>query len=106
MSLLNENAKILSGMEKDGSDLGPSRRIDFAHVFPDRVSAEAFAAVATRDGFETAVQEVDRDESPWDVIALKDVVPSAENITSTEERLDRLARESGGLSDGWGFMRV
>jgi hypothetical protein len=106
MSLFDENAGILRGMANDGSDLGPSRRVDFAHVFPDLASAEAFAATAAHDGFETAVEKVDRDNDPWDVIASKDMVPSAENITMTEERLDGLARARGGMSDGWGFLRV
>ena len=106
MSLFDENAAILSGMQNDGSDLGPSRRIDFAHVFPDHAAAKAFAEAAIRDSFKTTVEEVDRDDDPWDVTASKDMVPSAENITLVEERLDGLAREQGGMSDGWGFERV
>ncbi len=35
MSLFDENAAILRDMEAKGGDLGPSRPIDFSHVFPD-----------------------------------------------------------------------
>jgi hypothetical protein len=106
MSLFDENAAILRKMESDGNDLGPSRRIDFAHAFPDRGAAEAFAEAAPRDSFEVTVEEADRDDDPWEVTASKDMVPSAENITSVEEWLDALAREKGGMSDGWGFENV
>lgn len=106
MSLFEENAEILKGMEEDGSDLAPSCRVDFSHVFPDPASAKSFATVAMEAGFDTAIEEVDRGEDPWDVTASKEMVPSAENVTAAEQRLDALAQASNGRSDGWGFMRV
>lgn len=106
MSLFEENVEILKSMEDNGSDLAPSRRVDFNNVFPSRASAESFASAAMNAGFDTAVEEVDRSEDPWDVTASKEMVPSAENVTAAEERLDVLAQASDGRSDGWGFMRV
>lgn len=106
MSLFDENAEILKGMEEDGSDLTPSRRVDFSHIFPSRALAESFAADATEAGFATAVEEVDRDADRWDVTASGEMVPTPENVTAAEERLEALAQASGGHSDGWGFMRV
>lgn len=106
MSLLDENAEILIGMSKGGSDLGSSRTVDFSHVFPDQASAELFAAGTTRGGFATDIEEVDRDEDPWDVTVSKGMVPSAENITKIEKELDALARTHGGRSDGWGFFHI
>jgi len=106
MSLFEENAEILRGMEEDGSDLAPSRRVDFSHAFSSRASAESFVSGAMEAGFDTAIEEVDRGEDPWDVMASKEMVPSAENVTAAEERLDALARTSDGRSDGWGFMHV
>ncbi|WP_454796886.1 ribonuclease E inhibitor RraB [Novosphingobium lindaniclasticum] len=106
MSLLEENADILAEMERDGSDLGPARSVDFSHVFPDQLSAEAFAAECERDGFKIDIVEIDRDEDPWDVTVSTDMQPSAVNITSWEERFDARAETYGGRSDGWGFFRV
>ena len=62
--------------------------------------------MATQNGFEVRVKEVDRSDDPWDVTASQDMVPSAENIAAVEERLDGLAREQGGMSDDWGFERT
>ena len=106
MSLFAENAEILKGMKEGGSDLAPSRTVDFNHVFADRASAEMFAADVTQNGFKAVVEAVSREEDPWDVTASTEMVPSAENVTTTEESLDALARAQGGRSDGWGFMEV
>ncbi len=106
MTLFEENAAILRNMEAHGSDLGRSRSVDFSHVFPDQASGDAFAREAEQQGFSATVEEVDREENPWDVTAYKDMVPTCENITDTEERLHALAQAHGGRADGWGFFRV
>lgn len=106
MSLFEENAEILRNMEADGSDLGPARPIDFSHVFPDEASAHAFAQDVEREGFSTTVEETQREEDPWDVTASKEMAPTCENITDTEERLHVLAQMHRGRADGWGFFRV
>jgi hypothetical protein len=106
MSLFDENAAILQEMEADGSDLGQSRPIDFSHVFPDLATADAFAQAAKREGFSTLVEEVEREEDPWDVTASKDMIPNCENITRNEERLHALAQTYQGRADGWGFVRA
>lgn len=105
-SLFDENAEILNNMARNGSDLRPPRPVDFSLVFPNRASADAFAAEVEQQGFKIAVNELDRHDDPWDVTASMVMVPSAENITSTEERLGALARAQGGRADGWGFYRV
>ncbi|NTG50040.1 ribonuclease E inhibitor RraB [Agrobacterium rhizogenes] len=106
MSLFEENAAILRKMESDGSDLGLPRVIDFSHVFPDRTSANAFAGEVEKEGYATAVEEVEREEYRWDVTASKQMAPTCGNITNTEERLDALARSYQGRADGWGFFRL
>lgn len=106
MSLFEENAAILRNMEAEGSDLGPSRFIDFSHVFPNQALADAFARAAEGEGFIIIVEEVEWEEYPWDVTASKDMVPTCENITDTEERLHALAQTRQGRADGWGFFRV
>lgn len=106
MALLEENAAILRGFAADGSNLIPVRPVDFSHIFGDLPSAKRFAKAAELCGFQTSFSETERDENPWDVIATKDMVPSAEEITSIEEMLDILARNEGGRADGWGFFRV
>eukprot|EP01037_Dinobryon_pediforme_P017751 gene17751-17967_t len=103
MTLFEEDAAVLKDLEARGSDLGPSRLIDFSHVFPDRASAESFALEAERAGFLTDIEEVERDENPWDVTASRHMSPTCENITEAEARLDALARAHHGRADGWGF---
>lgn len=104
MSLFEENAAILKEMEKNGTDLGSPRWVDFSHIFPDEASANAFAMQADHEGFEISVDEVERDENPWDVTVSRIMSPTCENITDTEQQLGDLARPYRGQSDGWGFF--
>lgn len=106
MSLFDENTEILAGMERDGSNLGPSRPVDFSHIFPDLTSANSFATECKNDGFKIDVIETDRVENSWDVTVTVEMQPSANNVTSWEERFDALAQTYGGRADGWGFFRV
>lgn len=106
MSLFEENAAVLRNLEAYYGDLGSPRSIDFAHVFPDRASADAFAREAEREGFTTVVKEVEQEKDPWDVTVSKEMTPTCENITDTEERLDALARSHQGRADGWGFFEA
>ncbi|TCR82210.1 ribonuclease E inhibitor RraB [Rhizobium sp. BK376] len=106
MSLFEENAAILHKFESDGRDLSSPRSIDFCHIFPDKVSADAFARAAETEGFAVAVHDVEREVDPWDVIASKEMILTCEAITDTEEYLDALARSYRGQADGWGFFTV
>ena len=106
MSLLEVNAEILAGMERDGSDLTPLRPVDFSHIFPNEACAKDFANHCEGDGLKIDVIETDRVECPWDVTVTLEIEPSAANVTSWEERLDILAQTYEGRADGWGFFRV
>jgi Regulator of ribonuclease activity B len=106
MSLFEENASVLRDLEAKGCDLGPSRLIDFSFVFPNQALADAFALNAQREGVSTVVEQVDREDNLWDVTASKDMTPTCETITATEERLDALARLHQGRADGWGFFGI
>jgi hypothetical protein len=106
MSLFEENAEVLRNLANEGRDLGPPRSIDFSLVFPDITSAKAFARDAEQEGFSAVVEQVKRAEAPWDVTVSAVMVPTCENITDTEERLDAMAQSHRGRSDGWGFLNV
>lgn len=106
MSLLEENAAILREMEAGGSDLRPSRPVDFSHVFPNQRSADAFAQAAEREGFSTLVEKIKRQGDPWDATASKDMIPNCKNITDAEEWLHALAQTFQGRADGWGFFGI
>ncbi len=110
MSLFDSNAEILSRIS-EGRDLSRARMVDFEHLFPDQVSAEAFAGQAASLGFRTDVSlydddlEDESDAKSWNVTASKVMVPTCEQITETEQQLDTLAHRYGGYADGWGFFR-
>ena len=107
MPPFEENAAILRNIAAKGGDLSVPRSVDFSHVFPDQPSAQAFAGKAQQKGFSTSVEfieDMERQVEPWDVTASKEMIPTCENITDTEEGLDALARSHRGRADGWGFF--
>ncbi len=113
MTLFEDNAEILRRFEADGRDLGPSRLVDFQHLFPDKASAEAFASDAALIGFSTNVKQRDLHEDwsdaadfAWDVTASKEMSPTCENITEVEAMLGAIAESLGGRADGWGFFNI
>jgi hypothetical protein len=106
LSLFEENAAILQKMAVDGKDLTSVRAVNFCHVFPDKISADAFAQAANAEGFSILVDEVERETNPWDVTASKEITPSCDAITDIEKSLDRLAQSYKGRADGWGFFNV
>lgn len=104
MNLLEENAAILQRFLAEGSDLSAKRGVDFEHLFAQRRAADAFSNAAEVLGFTPKLYE--RDDGHWDVCITLEIIPTAEAITETEERLGRLAREHDGKADGWGFFRT
>ncbi|MDR6819188.1 hypothetical protein J2X76_004370 [Neorhizobium sp. 2083] len=106
MSLFAENLAILQKMASDGKDLTSPRSVDFCHVFPSKIAADAFAQMADAQGFAIVIDEVERAMNPWDVTASKEIAPTCEAITEIEESLDKLARSHNGRADGWGFFNV
>ena len=97
------NGDVLRRMEEKGDDLTRQRNIDFAVGFADQSSAERFAEHFRKLGHEVSVEKAGKDQSPeWDVIVVKEMVPSHEGITSFERLLQTVADYWEGKNDGWG----
>lgn len=103
MGQLEENAGYLREFAADGLDLSVVRAVEFAHVFGNGTDAEAFAEAAAIDDVDVDVLEPEDDGDPWEVAVTLELIPTAEAITELEERLEALAKEHNGESDGWGL---
>lgn len=107
MAFSEENEEVLRRMRAEGDDLTQPRDVDFTVVFPDELSAHAFA-----DQFETADVSVSVEQSntaegmPWDVVVTKNIVPENETITEFEVFLADRAIGYGGRNDGWGCFNI
>jgi hypothetical protein len=102
-ALLDCNSAILDGLTEEGVDLSSPRMIDFVMIMPDLEKAEFFAGFAKQAGHSTEIEKSDNDSMPWQVIASREMAPTAKNITFIEYSLDRMAWTTGGRSNGWGF---
>ena len=103
MSLFDENANVLRDMEGRGVDLGAARVVDFSHIFPDAESASSFIEACEAAGFK-ATDTTDDEMEQHDVTVSKEMTPTCEHITMTEQTLGEIAEQHGGSSDGWGFF--
>ena len=101
--LNEENREVILRMAASGDDLSKPRDIEFSVVFPDRSSAEEFAAFFGQLGCRTSTEEAGVDpDLPWDVTVVKHMLPACEAITEFELFLKSKASPLGGRNDGWG----
>lgn len=99
----DENGDVLRRLQRDGDDLTQPRDIDFTVIFPGQFEAEAFANHFRCLGYEVSVEETKaKPEAPWDVLVVKNMIPSHAGITGFEALLQNVASGFGGRNDGWG----
>jgi hypothetical protein len=90
-------------MESEGDDLSRPRDVEFTVVFPNKKVAKQFANHFSALGFATSTEFAETVQGfPWDVIVVKHMVPSHEEIGAFEDSLQRVAEPFGGHNDGWG----
>ena len=98
MSLFDENADVLRGMADRGVDLSWARVVDFSHLFADAPSAIDFIEACKSAGFD-ARDTTDEEMEHYDVTVSKEMTPTCETITATEEALSRsMAAPTDGAS--------
>ena len=98
----DENGDALRRMEAQGDDLSVPRNIEFTVVFPNQNSADLFASHMRALGYEASLEFSETAEGfPWDVIVVKQMAPSHNEIREFETVLQTAARALGGRNDGW-----
>jgi Regulator of ribonuclease activity B len=97
----DENGDVLRRMAAGGDDLTQPRAVDFTVVFPSEDAANQFAEEFRGKGYKTCVRFAEVEEDcPWDVIVVKNMVPTHEGITEFENELQDAADAVGGRNDG------
>jgi regulator of ribonuclease activity B len=99
------NGDVLRKMQDDGDDLTKARDIEYCFLFESERDAKAFASDVARLALRAVVGPYPA-ESCWDVIVSKNMLPTHEGITATEQLLGDLASDHDGSSDGWGCLQV
>ena len=99
------NGDALRRMEKAGDDLTRPRDIDFTVVFPNEDAAKKFANQLRAHGYAASIEFTEADEEfPWDVVVVKNMIPTHEGISAFEDLLQHIANSLGGHNDGWGSL--
>ena len=99
----DDNGDALRRMEALGDDLSHPHSLEFTVVFSDEASANGFANHFSALGYAASVEFAETvPDFPWDVIVVRNMIPSHEEIGTFEELLQRVADLLGGHNDGWG----
>ncbi|WP_206170999.1 ribonuclease E inhibitor RraB [Phragmitibacter flavus] len=100
----DENGDVLFGIAEGAGDLITSRPVDYCHIFPSSDSAAQFTALLPKGECSEPERYRGRKGLPWQVVVTREMIPSHNNITTTEAQLADVASKLGGIPDGWGFM--
>jgi hypothetical protein len=101
----DDNGDVLRRMEAKGDSLTLPRNLDFTVVFQNEQSAKQFAEHFRKRGYSVSVEFYETSpEFPWDVVVVKYMIPSHQEIADFEKLLQEVADTSGGHNDGWGCI--
>jgi Regulator of ribonuclease activity B len=99
----DDNGETLRRMEAQGDDLTRPRNIDFTVVFADENSAKQFSERLQGLGYEPSLEFTETAKGfPWDVVIVKNLTPSHQEIGEFERLLQGIADSFNGHNDGWG----
>jgi hypothetical protein len=99
----DDNGDTLRRMEAEGDDLTKPRNIDFTVVFLNEDLAKRFAGHFQQEGYNVSVDFAQTvKELPWDVVVVRYMSPSYQEINDFETELQEAADLMGGRNDGWG----
>src|SRR4029453_16539171 len=89
------------GVAAHRNDMSPPMTIDFPVLFANEKNAKAFTPMAIDLGYRVRLYQHE-DDSNWDVICTRDMVPVYDELVRIQDELTTAARPFGGHSDGWG----
>jgi hypothetical protein len=96
------NGDVLRRMQQSGDDLSKPRDIDFTVVMPDERAAQELSEHFHKLGHKVSAKKSNTVRTlPWDVVIVKQMVPTHAEITELEQMLQGVASPLGGRNDGW-----
>ncbi|WP_265092575.1 MULTISPECIES: ribonuclease E inhibitor RraB [unclassified Acinetobacter] len=97
----DETGDALRQFQENGFDLSHIIRIDFFVAVPSEEAGEKVANKAQQLGYEVSVEK-DRVTGEWTCYCEKKMIPTYEELIKSENELDKIGKQYGGYSDGFG----
>src|SRR6185369_14901870 len=97
----DQDQQVLDQLKKAGSDLSKPHNIDFFLYFQTEASASA-AAKDIGGEVDSVKVELAADQKTWLCFAHKRMVPDHDKLVALRKHFDAVARQGGGIYDGWG----
>jgi regulator of RNase E activity RraB len=99
---LEQDARVIEVLLKNGSDFTKPHRVDYFFVMPTEASAKAIAAELQSTGFVVQRIGVPPRLSTWEVHVQRSQLVQLEAMQATTIAFTKLAERFGGVYDGWG----
>ena len=91
-------------LQEAGHDLTQEREIEFSVLFSDEVQALKFGQLLLENNQKLSFSPYqDKEETPWEITAYPEMVPTHENISAYQHLLTSSAEPLNGQFDAWYF---
>ena len=113
----DDDGAVLAQLAAQGVDMTKPLLIEFPVAVPDEASAEGCLKAMTNARYASHIEydegepdyDPDNDDEEefgpsWTVYANVKMVPEYKEIVRIQSELNKIARQFGGSSDGWGVM--
>lgn len=99
---LEQDARVVEVLRKNGSDFAKLHRVDYFFVLPNEYSARAIAADLESEGLKVQRIGVPPNRKTWEVHVQRSQLVQLEAMQATTIAFTKLAQKFGGIYDGWG----
>ena len=97
------DGNALKRIADDGVDMTKPLTIEFQIAVPDEAIANSVVNDIKKEGY-SSKKDHDEVDDEWLIICPIEIVPSYDNIVSTQQRLERLISSSNAQLVGWGVL--
>jgi regulator of RNase E activity RraB len=99
---LEQDARVVEVLQKNGSDFSKPHQVDYFYVLPSESSAKELAAELGSMG--PTVKKISKlpDGKGWEIYAQQSQLVNIEIMQNTTTTFAKLAKKFGGYYDGWG----
>jgi regulator of RNase E activity RraB len=99
---LDQDARVIELLRKNGSDFTKLHRVDYFFLIPTEAGAKAIAAELESTGYSVLRIGIPPKQKQWEVHAQRSQFVQLEAMQATTIAFSALAKKFDGIYDGWG----
>lgn len=99
---LEQDARVIEVLRKNGSDFTKLHRVDYFFLLPTEANAKAIAAELESAGYSVRRIGIPPKQKQWEVHAQRSQLVQLDAMQATTIAFSELAKKFDGIYDGWG----